>query len=85
MQMRTTLTLDPDSRLLIERAMRDRGLTFKEAVNDAIRRGLAPAVPVRSPTSPRRMGRPRVDLTKALSVAADLEDEAIVQRLHDGR
>jgi len=39
--MRTTVTLDPDTRLLVERAMRERGLTFKQAVNEAIRAGLA--------------------------------------------
>jgi hypothetical protein len=27
-RMRTTVTLDPDTRVLIERAMRERGLTF---------------------------------------------------------
>ena len=38
--MRTTITLDPDTRLLVEQAMRERGLTFKQAVNAAIREGL---------------------------------------------
>ena len=40
--VRTTITLDPDTELLVKRAMRERGISFKEAVNDAIRAGLAP-------------------------------------------
>ncbi len=84
--MRTTITLDPDSRLLVERAMRERGWTFKEAVNEAIRAGLgAPAAPGRSYTTPRKLGPARVDLTKALRVAADFEDDALVRRLDERR
>jgi hypothetical protein len=84
--MRTTVTLDPDTRLLIERAMRDRGLSFKEAVNDAIRAGLgASASAPRTYTTPRPLGPARVDLTKALRLAADLEDDAVARRLAEGR
>ena len=35
--MRTTITLDPDVEALVKRLMRDRGLSFKEAVNAANR------------------------------------------------
>jgi Arc/MetJ family transcription regulator len=38
--MRTTVTLDPDIEALIRRTMRERGLSFKEAVNSALRAGL---------------------------------------------
>jgi hypothetical protein len=38
--MRTTLTLDPDVAIRIERMRRARELSFKELVNDAIRLGL---------------------------------------------
>lgn len=83
--MRTTVTLDPDTRILVERLMEERDLSFKAAVNEAIRRGLAPDRPASTPTTPRRMGRPTVDLTRALSLAGDLEDEALARRLDDGR
>jgi hypothetical protein len=84
--MRTTVTLDPDTRLLIERVMRERGLTFKDAVNEAIRAGLAPRPAERlKPTTPRTLGPARVDLTKALSRAGDLEDETLARRLTEGR
>jgi hypothetical protein len=84
--MRTTVTLDADTRLLVERAMRERGLSFKDAVNEAIRAGLGPA-DARSGryTTPRQLGPARVDLTKALSIAGELEDEALARRLAEGR
>jgi hypothetical protein len=84
--VRTTVTLDPDTRVLVERAMRERGLSFKEAVNEAIRMGLsAPPSTPRSYTTPRVLGPARVDLTKALQVAADLEDDALARRIAEGR
>jgi hypothetical protein len=84
--VRTTVTLDPDTRLLVERAMRERGLSFKEAVNEAIRAGLAAPDPAdRTYTTARRLGPARVDLTKALRIAADLEDDTLARRLAEGR
>lgn len=84
--MRTTITLDPDTRLLVERAMRERGVSFKEAVNDAIRAGLAPTdVHVRRYTTPHPLGPARLDLTRALHLAAQLEDDSLTRRLAEGR
>jgi Arc/MetJ family transcription regulator len=84
--MRTTITLDPDTRLLIERAMRERGLSFKEAVNEAIRAGLGKRSPRRQAfTTPRRLGPARLDLTHALRLAGELEDDALARRLAEGR
>lgn len=66
--------------------MRERGLSFKEAVNVAIRAGLGPAEPSeRVYTTPRTLGPARVDLTTALSVAGELEDAALTRRLSEGR
>lgn len=79
------MTLDPDTRLLVERAMRERGLSFKEAVNEAIRAGLGAREPTASYTTPRRLGPARIDLTHALRVAAELEDDALARRLAEGR
>jgi hypothetical protein len=84
--MRTTITLDPDTRLLVERAMRERDLSFKEAVNEGIRAGLGPSgQSTRAYTTPRELGPARVDLTKALEIAAGLEDDALARRLAEGR
>jgi hypothetical protein len=84
--MRTTLTLDPDTRALVEQAMRDRGLSFKEAVNEAIRAGFgAERAAGRAYTTARRLGPARVDLTKALQLAETLEDDALARRLAERR
>lgn len=38
--VRTTVTLDADTERLLRKAMRERNVTFKAALNDAVRRGL---------------------------------------------
>jgi hypothetical protein len=84
--MRTTVTLDPDTRMLVERLMRDRGISFKQAVNEAIRGGLAVGANTpRQHTTPSHMGAPRIDLTKALALSSELEDEELVRKLAEGR
>jgi hypothetical protein len=84
--VRTTVTLDPDTRLLVERAMRERGLSFKEAINEAIRAGFAPGGrDTRRYTTPRDLGPARLDLTKALGLSSELEDESLARRLAEGR
>ncbi|HVE68558.1 MAG TPA: CopG family transcriptional regulator [Solirubrobacteraceae bacterium] len=53
--MRTTLTLDPDVDAQLKQLARARGITFKEAVNSTLRRGLKPDVarkPYRVPARP---------------------------------
>ncbi len=66
--------------------MRERALSFKDAVNAAIRAGLGPAEPGgRGYTTPRILGPARVDLTKALSLASELEDDALARRLAERR
>jgi hypothetical protein len=81
--MRTTVTLDPDVEALVRRVMRERGLTFKQAVNEAIRAGLAPRSE-RPTTGTRtfRMGfNPTIPLDKALRLAGELEDEELTRKL----
>jgi hypothetical protein len=80
--VRTTVTLDPDTAALVKRLMRERGLSFKEAVNHAIRAGLAPEARGKRRTPTFRMGLdPAIPWDKALQVAAALEDEELVRRL----
>jgi hypothetical protein len=75
--MRTTVTLEPDVEAFISQAMRDRGLTFKEAVNAAIRAGMSPRGQTRTAPFPTYdLGRPLVDITKAVRLAGELEDHA---------
>jgi hypothetical protein len=79
--VRTTITLEPDVHMLVKRLMRERGIGFKEAVNLAIRTGLAPAEsePARTPTFD--LGEPAVPVDKALQLAGALEDEELVRKL----
>jgi hypothetical protein len=80
--MRTTITLDHDVDLAVRRLMRERGLTFKEAVNEAIRSGLAPrASGAPHATTVVSMGVPMVPLDKALRLAAQLEDDELARKL----
>jgi hypothetical protein len=75
--MRTTVTLDPDVAVLLTQAMRERGLPFKQALTEAVRRGLARQDHAVDPFRQRtfQLGRPRVDLTKALALAGELNDQ----------
>jgi len=64
---------------------RERGISFKAAVNSVLRRGLSEegegsARPFR--VKPRRLNlRPGLDLDKALALAAQLEDEETIRKL----
>lgn len=79
--MRTTLTLDPDVESLIQRAMRQKGITFKQAVNEAIRAGLGPRSPVTFRQTTFEMGfRPEINYDHALHIAAALEDEELIRK-----
>lgn len=81
-RVRTTVTLDADSEQIVRERMRADGVSFKRALNDAIREGARDrprAAAFRA--SVFDLGEPRVDLTWALRLAADLEDEGIAQRL----
>lgn len=84
--MRTTITLDPDVAVLVEREMRARNIRFKEAVNDSLRRQLGGSTeprPLRIPA--RDLGSATVDLTSANLIAADLEADETVRDLATGR
>ncbi len=83
--MRTTVTLDPDTRLLVERTMRERGLSFKAAVNELIRASVGARPASGAYTRPRALGPARVDLTKALELSARLEDDAAARAITEGR
>jgi hypothetical protein len=81
--MRTTVTLDPDVAARLKEFARARGVSFKEALNSAVRAGLAAgraAQPYRTPS--RALGlRAGLDLDKALRLADDIEDAEIMRKL----
>ncbi|TAK84462.1 MAG: antitoxin [Betaproteobacteria bacterium] len=81
--MRTTVTIDPDVQVLLRKAMRERGEPFKKVLNAALRAGLgagarAPGRRFRQRTFD--LGKPLVDLTKALALAAELDDARVAAR-----
>ena len=79
--MRTTVTLDPDTEAVVRRLMKERGVGFKQAVNDAIRGG---AIGISEPPFRTRtfsMGAPLVPLTRAHQLAGALEDEETARKL----
>lgn len=83
--MRTTVTLDPDTDQIIRRRMRERGMSFKEALNDAIRSGVRDAATRMSfHTETAAMGESAVNLDRALQLAGDLEDDELLRRMRSG-
>jgi hypothetical protein len=81
--MRTTLTLEDDVVALLREAERHSGQSFKAVVNEAIRRGLAgsPRTGVAEAMPTYALGfNAGVDTTRALALAAELEDEALLAR-----
>ena len=79
--MRTTITLDPDVAALVRRRMRERGLGFKDAVNDALRLGLGAGETHDARTPTFDLGEPTLPLEKALRLAAQLEDDETMRKL----
>ena len=83
--MRTTVTLDEDVERVLKAAMRDRGVSFKQALNDAIRTGLS-----KQASRPKQrfvqktysLGAERFfRWDKALAVADAIEDEELIRKM----
>ncbi len=83
--MRTTVTLDPDVETLIRNAMRERGISFKEALNAAARKGLVGEQHRRTrrfvqKSFPLGQGQ-ELRWDKALAIAEAAEDEELSRKL----
>lgn len=83
--VRTTLNLDDDLlRQLKREALRSR-VPLRKLVNAALRRGLTESRPTRGKTlyvcPVFSMGEPKLNLDKALSLAAGLEDAEVSREL----
>jgi hypothetical protein len=83
--MRTTVTLDPDVERLIHDAMKARGISFKQALNEAARIGLAAKTARNAKKFTQktfRMGHAgEFRWDKALAVADGIEDEELTRKL----
>jgi hypothetical protein len=77
------VTLDPDVAAKLRRVARERGVSFKEALNSSVRRGLSSAEaprPYRVPV--RHLGvKPGIDLDRALRIAGEIEDAETLRKL----
>jgi hypothetical protein len=84
--VRTTVTLDPDVEAKLRTVMRERGVSFKVAINEAVRAGLGGGAPpprrFRMKTAP--LGA-RFNIDKALTIAGELEDEEIIRKQELGK
>ena len=83
--MRTTVTLDPDVERLIRNSMREHGISFKEALNQAARAGLLRGKHRRARRFVQRsfhMGEGKeFRWDKALALADAMEDEELSRKL----
>jgi hypothetical protein len=78
--MRTTLTIDKDVALALERLRKARKASLKEVVNEALRHGLAKMA---APKSPRRVARTRsVSLGRCL--VGNIDNVAEVLAIAEG-
>jgi len=83
--MRTTVTLDSDAEQLLRQRMSEAGVSFKRALNDAVRAGLgrrAAGAPFR--TQVASLGVSAVNLDRALQIVGDLEDDDLVRKMRAG-
>lgn len=84
--MRTTITLTPEAEALVQKAMRERGVSFKKAVNDAIVTALTAGRARESFSTPTfDMGRAKVPVERALQLAGNLEDEELLRKMSVGK
>lgn len=82
--MRSTVRIDDDLMEALRARSEDEGLSMTRMLNRLLRSGLAVESNGARRSSFRQatagMGRPRIDLDKALSLAAGLEDAEILRR-----
>jgi hypothetical protein len=83
--MRTTITLDPETEALVKRAMKERNLSFKQVVNDAIRNGLMPQQRPTIDLPTHNYGPALINLDKATQLAGELENEEILRKMSMGK
>ena len=85
--MRTTVRIDDDLlRQLRERAQ-SQEVSLTDTVNQVIRQGLSSEPAKRRVFRQKTysLGQPKVNLDKALALAAELEDEEIIRKMAAGK
>lgn len=81
--VRTTVTLDDDLAARLRDRAHERGVPFKTVINEALRHGLdrTAGPSERYVLRGRRMGVPKVDVTKALQLSGQMEDAELARRM----
>lgn len=80
------MTLDSDVEALLRKRMEERHVSFKDALNSALREGLAGkrrSGQFQTPTA--ELGLAVVNLDRALQLAAELEDEELLRKMRVGK
>ena len=83
--MRTTVRIEDDLLLDLKEKARLERISLTRALNQTLRAGLRTERESRRPSQRYRerthsMGVPKVDLTKALSIAGQLEDQEVLRK-----
>lgn len=84
--MRTTVAIDDDLLQELKQRAHDEGTSLAKLINRFLRRGIQGERTVSKQQPPFRqrtypMGEPRLNLDKALALAALLEDEEVAQKM----
>ena len=84
--MRTTVQIDDDLIRDLKNRAHDEGTSLAKLINRVLRHGIKALQRANKPVRPFRektfsMGEPKIDLDKALSLAASLEDEEVREEL----
>ena len=83
--MRSTVRIDDDLMVELRARARDSNISLTRMLNRAVRAGLAASKSRGNPSPFRQetfaMGAFRVDVDKALSIAARLEDDEVARKL----
>lgn len=85
--MRTTVRIPDDLMLELKERAEAENLSVSKMLEQTLRRGLEAKPEKRKPFRQRTyaMGPPLINLDKANSIAAALEDEEIIRKLREGR
>jgi hypothetical protein len=85
--MRTTVRIDDDLMRQLQRQAAREKTSLTRTLNRVIREALSAARPKRRRYVQKTydLGKPLVDLDKALSLAFELEDEQILEKMSQGR